>query len=69
MNKIVKRILISFLVLFVLVFATLLTAPYFFKDKILTLAKKEVNALLNARADFSGIKLSFIRNFRMLPFN
>ena len=63
MNKIVKRILISFLVLFILVFATLLTAPYFFKDKILTLAKQEVNALLNARADFSGIKLSFIRNF------
>jgi hypothetical protein len=41
----------------------LLIAPFIFKNKIMELAKTELNKILLAKVDFSDLKLSFIRNF------
>jgi len=57
-----KILIISFSVLLV-IFLVLLTAPILFKDKIMELAKTELNKILSARIDFKDLKLSFIRNF------
>ncbi len=60
----------KFLKIFVIVLAVLLVAlftlPYLFKDKILAVAKREMNARLNANADFSNLDLSFFRSFPRL---
>jgi hypothetical protein len=45
------------------IFLVLLTAPLLFKDKIMTIAKTELNKMLLAKVDFTDLKLSFIRNF------
>jgi len=45
------------------VFLLLLVLPFAFKGKIMELAKKEVNEMLNAKVDFDRLSLSFIRNF------
>lgn len=63
MNKKVKKwLIISFSVL-VVVFAALIILPYVFKDKIMKLAKAQVNTMFNAKVDFDEINLSFIRQF------
>lgn len=59
MKKILK-------VVAVIVAATLLllvSVPYFFKDEIEGLIKKEGNKMLNAEFDFGGLDISLIRNF------
>ncbi len=63
MNKKVKKGLIISLSVFVVVFAALLILPYAFKDKIMKLAKAQVNTMFNATVDFDNINLSFIRRF------
>ena len=59
MKKFLKIFLISILVIFLF----LLAAPFLFKDKIIEIAKKELNKMLTAEVDFGNLKLSFIRNF------
>jgi len=59
MKKFFKIAGISLLVIFLL----LLALPFVFKGKILDLAKKEINEMLNAKVDFDGLSLSFIRSF------
>jgi len=48
---------------FILLLAFLIAAPFLFKDKIIEFAKKELNSMLTAEVDFNALKLSFIRSF------
>lgn len=58
-----KKILKIAAIVLVSLFLALLIAPFLFKDKIKTLAQKEIDKSLNAKISFSGVHLSFIRNF------
>lgn len=63
MKKILLRTLkISGIVLLVLVLFAF-AAPFLFKNKILTLAKKEINQNLIAVVDFKDLNISFFRKF------
>lgn len=44
-------------------FLALLILPFAFKGKIEAIVKTEASAMLDATVDFSGVSLSFIRNF------
>ena len=59
LKKFLKIILIVFLILIGLLFAT----PYIFKGKIVSLVKKEINKNLNAKVDFKDVDISFFRHF------
>ncbi len=59
MKKILKVIGISLLVLLLMLFIL----PFAFKGKIVEVVKNESNKMLNAHLEFSGMDLSFIRNF------
>jgi len=61
--KLIKKLLVIIPVTVVAIFLVLLVTPILFKGKILEVAKKELNQILAAKADFSDVKLSFIRNF------
>ena len=62
MKKFIKIFSISMLslLLFLLI---LLVMPFLFKDKIIEVAKRELNKMLTAEVDFGSLKLSFVRNF------
>jgi len=62
MKKFLKITGITLLVILFLL-AILIAAPFIFKDKIITFAKKELNSMLTAEVDFDALKLSFIRSF------
>ncbi len=66
MNKIVKRILITFGVLIGLVLLTAVLVPVLFKDKILAVVKKGMNDNLNATTDFKDVDLSIFHHFPQL---
>lgn len=59
MKKIIKITLIVLASLIVIAFA----APFLFKDKLIAIAKRELNKSLNARADFKDLDISFFRHF------
>jgi vacuolar-type H+-ATPase subunit H len=61
--KILKKILLIAAITIFAIFLILLVTPILFKGKILTIAKTELNKMLEAQVDFSDLKLSFIRNF------
>ncbi|MDD4971160.1 MAG: AsmA-like C-terminal region-containing protein [Paludibacter sp.] len=63
MNTKVKKGLIIGLSVIGVLFAALLILPYAFKDKIMKLAKEQVNNKLLAKVDFEDFSLSFIRHF------
>ena len=63
MNPKLKKGLIVSLSVFAVIFAILLILPFAFKGKIVTLAKEQINAKLNAKVDFEDFSLSFIRRF------
>lgn len=65
MKKALKWIGIIFLLFLVFLF----TAPYLFKDKIISKIKEQANKNLNAKFDFGGIDLSIIRSFPNLSVN
>ena len=58
-----KKFLKIFFITIAVIFLLLLVTPFLFKGKIIDIAKKELNNMLTAQVDFSGLKLSFIRNF------
>ncbi|MEZ4884127.1 MAG: AsmA-like C-terminal region-containing protein [Chitinophagales bacterium] len=60
MIKKISLIILGIVLLFV---AALIIAPNFFKAKIVTFAKEQLNANLNAHVDFSDISLSLIKDF------
>ncbi|MFV0506007.1 MAG: AsmA-like C-terminal region-containing protein [Bacteroidales bacterium] len=45
------------------IFALLLVLPFFFKDKINDIAKKEINKMLDAEVSWNSLNLSLIKNF------
>ena len=59
MKKIIKIFFFTVLTLLLI----LLVTPFLFKDKIMEVAKKELNKMLTAEVDFGALRLSFIRNF------
>ena len=63
LTKIVKRVLLSVAVLFVLMIASAFAIPYFFKDQIMTKVKEAVNKDLDAKVDFTDVDISFFRHF------
>ena len=58
-----KRILKIFVAFIAVILLLLVSVPYFFKDEIEELIKKEGNKMLNAEFDFGGLDISLIRNF------
>ena len=64
--KIVKRIFITLGVLIVLLLATAVIIPVFFKDKIMAVVKKQLNEQLNAKTDFKDVDISVLRSFPRL---
>jgi hypothetical protein len=58
-----KKFFKIFFIVIGIIFIILLVAPFFLKGPIEKIAKKQINSSLNAKVDFSGISLSFIRNF------
>lgn len=59
LKKILKIVLIVLVVLIVIAFAL----PLLFKDKLIAIAKTEINKSLNAKADFQDLDISFFRHF------
>lgn len=59
MKKLIKIGLIVILVLFVILF----TAPFLFKGKIIEIVKTEINKNVNAKVDFADVDISLIRKF------
>ena len=58
-----KRILKIFVAFIAVILLLLVSVPYFLKDEIEELIKKEGNKMLNAEFDFGGLDISLIRNF------
>ena len=58
--KIIKKIVISVLVLFLLIIGTLIVVPVLFKDDIVSLVKEQANENLNAQVDFGNFDLSLL---------
>nr|MBX2874392.1 hypothetical protein [Saprospiraceae bacterium] len=67
--KIVKRILIALLVLVILLVGTAIAVPILFKDKIVAIAKEEINKTVRADVDFSDVDLSLFKGFPHLVFS
>jgi hypothetical protein len=63
LTKIIKRLLLSVVALFVLLLGAAFAVPYFFKDKILEQVKVAVNKDLNATVDFTDVDISIMRHF------
>ncbi|MGB4576268.1 MAG: AsmA family protein, partial [Paludibacter sp.] len=63
MNPKTKKLFGIISTVFIVLFAILLALPYLLRDKIMQKAKTELNKMLNAKVDFEGVDMSFIRNF------
>ena len=63
-----KKVLIGFLVFFVLIFGALALTPLLFKDKLIAIAKKEINKSINAKVNFEDVSVSLIKSFPKLHF-
>src|SRR6185369_14846835 len=61
--KIVKRTLIVIGALILLLLATAIIIPVFFKDKIMAVVKKQVNENVNATVDFKDVDISILHSF------
>lgn len=64
--KIAKRIFLIIGTLVLLLLATAVIIPVFFKDKIMAVVKKQMNEQLNATADFKDVDISILRSFPRL---
>lgn len=61
--KFMKKALLIFLGLIVLIIAALAIIPIFFKDEINAKIKAEINKSLDAKVDYKDVGLTFFRNF------
>mgnify|MGYP003575368920 CR=1 FL=1 len=59
----IKRILIAFFILFIILLSAALIIPYVFKDKILVAVKTGINKNINAKVDFQELDITLIRSF------
>src|SRR5688572_21200795 len=62
MKKVLRILAITIGVILILLF----TIPILFRDKIIALAKQQINQTINAKADFSDASVSFFRHFPKL---
>lgn len=62
-KKFLKYFVFLFFALVVLIVGAMFAIPYFFKDELLSLAKKEINKNINAKVDFKDLDLSFFKSF------
>ncbi len=58
-----KKVFLFLVVLILLLVGAVIAVPFLFKDKIVEIAKTELNKNLNAEVDFKDMDLSLIRNF------
>ncbi len=58
-----KKILLGFVILFVVLIAAAAAVPFLFKDRIVEMTKAEINKSVNAKVDFTGVSLSLLRSF------
>jgi len=63
MNSKTKKGIIILVSLFAVFFAALIILPYVFRGKIMSLAKVQINEMMNAKVDFDNLNMSFIRSF------
>jgi hypothetical protein len=61
--KIIKQILLFFLICVLLFVAAAVAFPFVFKDRILAAVKEEINKSLIVRVDFEDLNLSLFRRF------
>ena len=61
-----KKILRIFLVLILLILMVLIVTPILFKKQILNKAKEIANTSVNAKIDFTDLKLTFFKDFPRL---
>lgn len=64
-----KKIIFAFLLIFVLLIATIAAVPYLFKDKLIAVAKTEMNNYLDADANFKDVDISIFKDFPNLSFS
>jgi len=62
MKKVLRILAITIGVILILLF----TIPILFRDKIIALAKQQINQTINAKAEFSDASVSFFRHFPKL---
>lgn len=58
-----KKAVIVIIIIFALLLTLIVVAPLIFKNQINDIVKTEANKYLDAELEFSGIRLSFLRNF------
>lgn len=61
-----KKVLKVVGIIFIVLIAAAIAIPYFFKGKIMSIAKTELNKQLNANVDFKDVDISLIRHFPRL---
>ena len=69
MKKFIKRFLKILGSLILLLLILLITIPFIFKDKLIEMAKDEINSSLNAKVDFGEFDLSVFSSFPDLKFD
>ena len=63
-----KKILIGILVFIFVIIGSLFIIPIFFKDKLIEIAKTEINKSINAKVDFKDVNISLFKSFPKLHF-
>ena len=61
--KLLKRLFLVVVILFVLVIGALLAVPFLFKDELVEVVKEQINANINATAEFADVDVTFFRSF------
>ncbi|MBL0308521.1 MAG: hypothetical protein IPP77_02175 [Bacteroidetes bacterium] len=65
----VKKIVIGFAALIVLLVGAVIAVPFLFKDKINATLKEEINKQVNAKVDYGDFSLSLLRSFPNFNFS
>jgi len=63
-----KKIIITLIIIFTLIICAAILLPIIYKDKLVEIAKTEMNNNLNAKVDFGDFGLSIIKNFPNFTF-
>ncbi|MBU0765767.1 MAG: AsmA family protein [Bacteroidetes bacterium] len=66
--KTFKKILKIFVILIILLIGIIIAIPFLFKDKLVEIAKEEINKMVNAKIEFGEFDLSIFKSFPDLNF-
>ncbi|MEL6658092.1 MAG: AsmA-like C-terminal region-containing protein [Bacteroidota bacterium] len=61
--KLLKRIFLVVVILFVLIIGALLAVPFVFKDELVEVVKEQINANINATTEFADVDVTVLRSF------